>query len=206
MQETLQIFQYNGSGITFAKGNQLMINATEMAKPFGKQPKDWLRTQSAKDFITALSARRKCLPTDLLQVVNGGSSFGTWMHEDLAMEFARWLSPDFAIWCNDRIKELLTKGTTSLLSQTYLEALQRGQWLLSQKYADKGYHDSKTSGFIRKDGTQGSKLLTVWTQAGRKFLYDFLKERGVLPLMERQGAELSLDFQGSLFEPLVAQD
>ncbi len=36
------------------------------------------------------------------------------MHEDVALEFARWLSPKFAIWCNDRIKELMTQGTTSL--------------------------------------------------------------------------------------------
>lgn len=35
------------------------------------------------------------------------------MHEDVAMEFARWLSPAFAIWCNDRIKELLTIGMTA---------------------------------------------------------------------------------------------
>lgn len=35
------------------------------------------------------------------------------MHEDVALEFARWLSPAFAIWCNDRIKELLMKGTVS---------------------------------------------------------------------------------------------
>ena len=38
---------------------------------------------------------------------------GTWMHEDVALEFARWLSPEFAIWCNDRIKELLTMGMTA---------------------------------------------------------------------------------------------
>ena len=29
------------------------------------------------------------------------------------MEFARWLSPAFAIWCNDRIKELLQYGMTA---------------------------------------------------------------------------------------------
>lgn len=29
------------------------------------------------------------------------------MHEDVALEFARWLDPIFAIWCNDRIKELI---------------------------------------------------------------------------------------------------
>ena len=35
------------------------------------------------------------------------------MHEDVALEFARWLSPSFAIWCNDRIKELLKYGMTA---------------------------------------------------------------------------------------------
>lgn len=35
------------------------------------------------------------------------------MHEDVALEFARWLSPAFTIWCNDRIKELLQYGMTA---------------------------------------------------------------------------------------------
>ena len=43
------------------------------------------------------------------------------MHEDVALEFARWLSPAFAIWCNDRIKELLTIGMTA--TQPTLEAM-----------------------------------------------------------------------------------
>jgi phage antirepressor YoqD-like protein len=39
---------------------------------------------------------------------------GTWFHRDVALEFARWLSPVFAIWCNDRIYELLTTGYTTM--------------------------------------------------------------------------------------------
>ena len=35
------------------------------------------------------------------------------MHEDVAMEFARWLHPGFAIWRNDRIKELFKHGITA---------------------------------------------------------------------------------------------
>lgn len=50
------------------------------------------------------------------------------MHEDVALEYARWLSPAFAIWCNDHIKQLLKEGTTSIGSlnedQIVLEALQ----------------------------------------------------------------------------------
>lgn len=100
-----QIFQYNGSPITFQKGDSVMVNATEMAKSFGKSPKDFLKTEQTKAYIGTLSEVKKILSSDLVRVIYGDNG-GTWMHEDVAMEFARWLSPAFAIWCNDRIKEL----------------------------------------------------------------------------------------------------
>lgn len=105
-------YDYNGYNITFNKGENLMINASEMAKAFGKLPSGWLRNQSVQEFIKELSAMRNCIASDLVQVINGDNG-GTWMHEDVAMEFARWLSPAFAIWCNDRIKELLQVGMTA---------------------------------------------------------------------------------------------
>lgn len=109
-----QIFQYNGSPITFQKGDSVMINATEMAKPFGKLAKDWLSNKSTKEFLSTLSAVRTIPLTGLIEIKQGGNGEqGTWMHEDVAMEFARWLSPAFAIWCNDRIKELLQYGMTA---------------------------------------------------------------------------------------------
>ena len=109
-----RVFAYNGTNVTFAKKDELvMVNATQMAKPFGKQPSDWTRQKSSKDFIDALCiARRIPRPSDLLKVTNGDNG-GTWMHEDVAIEFARWLSPAFAIWCNDRIKELMKYGITA---------------------------------------------------------------------------------------------
>lgn len=118
--KTNQIFQYNGSPITFQKGDNVMVNATEMAKPFGKSPKDFLKTEQTKTYVKALSEVRKILSSDLVQVIYGDNG-GTWMHEDVAMEFARWLSPAFAIWCNDRIKELLQYGMTA--TQSTLEQM-----------------------------------------------------------------------------------
>lgn len=91
-----------------------MVNATEMARPFRKRAVDWLNTQSAKDFVNALSEVRKITSADLVAVTKGGLQQGTWMHEDVALEFARWLSPAFAIWCNDRIKELFRTGIATV--------------------------------------------------------------------------------------------
>ena len=93
-----------------------MINATEMAKPFGKRPGKWLELPSTKEFLRTLSTIRKS-DSEFVKTINGGTTEkgkGTWMHEDVALEFARWLSPAFAIWCNDRIKELLLNGTVSV--------------------------------------------------------------------------------------------
>ncbi|WP_394810333.1 phage antirepressor KilAC domain-containing protein [Bacteroides uniformis] len=91
-----------------------MVNATQMAKSFGKEPKFWLMNQSTTDYLNELSKVRNLTLTDLVQVTKGGNNPGTWMHEDVALEFARWLSPAFAIWCNDRIKELLQYGMTAM--------------------------------------------------------------------------------------------
>lgn len=111
----LQVYSYEGSNITFSQGENVMVNATEMAKPFGKQVTKWTNTQQTRDFLQELAEVRNCTSADLVRVVKGGNrQQGTWMHEDVALEFARWLSPKFAIWCNDRIKELLTQGVATI--------------------------------------------------------------------------------------------
>jgi phage antirepressor YoqD-like protein len=108
------VYDYKGSQNSFISGENVMINATQMAKPFGKEPKHWLLNQSTRDFIQALSEVRNLTSADLVKVTKGGIEQGTWMHEDVALEFARWLNPAFAIWCNDRIKELLKTGVTTI--------------------------------------------------------------------------------------------
>lgn len=127
-----QLFNYNGNNVSFRNENQIVyVNATEMAKNFDKQVKHWFENPSTHEYIHTL-ARHKGLkakgenPTSLntsdlaklypslVFVVKGGlNPQGTWMNEDVAIEFARWLNPSFAIWCNDRIKELMKFGFTA---------------------------------------------------------------------------------------------
>lgn len=53
-----QIFIYNGNNITFQIGNgDVMVNATEMAKPFGKRPNDYLGLPSTKHLIDAITRK-----------------------------------------------------------------------------------------------------------------------------------------------------
>ena len=112
-------FEWNGSKISFELSRSgTMINATEMAKAFpGKLIADWNRLKSTKEFLNALSSVMGIPISQLIISRKGNTSLydqGTWMHEDVAIEFARWLNPMFAVWCNKKIKEILVNGYSVL--------------------------------------------------------------------------------------------
>ena len=60
-----------------------------------------------------------------------------------------------------------------------------GQWILYAKYKDCGYVSSRSIDITRTDGRPDVVLHTEWTQAGRKFLYEELKNQGIIPMLER---------------------
>ena len=58
-------------------------------------------------------------------------------------------------------------------------------WLVYQKYAQLGYTSTKTNTYEGRDGEPHTKPHTYWTQKGRLFIYNLLKNDGILPLIER---------------------
>lgn len=61
-----------------------------------------------------------------------------------------------------------------------------GQWILYAKHLPCGYVQSDTISIEHKDGTAGSVMHTKWTQKGRLFLYNELKEHDIIPLIEQK--------------------
>ncbi len=57
-----------------------------------------------------------------------------------------------------------------------------GTWALKKPYSENGY--THTNVFKPKNASE-TKSHTCWTQKGRKFLYDFLKAEGIIPMIER---------------------
>lgn len=62
---------------------------------------------------------------------------------------------------------------------------QNGQWLPKHKYHNKGYTKSKTVTIPSWNGIPAVHVETMWTQTGRKFIYDLLKRNGIVPTAER---------------------
>ena len=63
---------------------------------------------------------------------------------------------------------------------------QGGTWLLYQQYADMGYTKTRTGVYTNKAGEEYASVHTQWTQKGRMFIYEILKEHGILPKMEEE--------------------
>lgn len=110
--------EWSGQAISFRRDDG-WGNATEMARPFKKRPLHFLQLPSTKAFIAALEEDLGLMtenPSFKDRVVETarGKMGGTWMHPDLALEFARWLDPRFALWCNRQVRAILAGGTDIL--------------------------------------------------------------------------------------------
>lgn len=89
----------------------------------------------------------------------------------------RELAKDYgksAQWMNNKLHEL------------GVQFKQGDTWLLYQKYSTLGYTNTKTHSYSRTDGSKGAKIHTYWTQKGRLFIYDLLKNENIIPLMEQE--------------------
>jgi phage regulator Rha-like protein len=62
----------------------------------------------------------------------------------------------------------------------------RGQWILFAQFLEGGYVHSRAVDIVRSDGWHDVKYNTEWTTKGRIFLYESLKAKGILPLIEQE--------------------
>ena len=99
-----KMFDYNGNRISFKNENgYVYVNATEMAKVFGKRPNDYMSLSSTNELINAITRIVGNADFQPVVIIRGGLNPGTWMIEDVALDFAQWLSVDFKVWCNIHI-------------------------------------------------------------------------------------------------------
>ena len=107
------IFYYRGNEVRFYQAEKcVIINATQLGKPFKRKPDHFLRRWQAQEYIHTLTKSLNVEEEDLINIKQYGNIQGTLMHESVAMEFARWLSADLADWLTDRLNELAKTGVS----------------------------------------------------------------------------------------------
>lgn len=82
-------------------------------------------------------------------------------------------------------------GMSTIAMNKELESMriqhkERGQWILYAQFLKGGYVHSRAVDIIRRDGRHDVKYNTEWTTKGRLFLYEALKGKGILPLIEQE--------------------
>lgn len=76
-----------------------------------------------------------------------------------------------------------------ILKELGVQYKQGGRWFVYHKYQDKGYTQSKTHTI----DAEKSNTHMYWTQKGRLFIYNLLREqKGILPTVERENEQLRL--------------
>lgn len=78
------------------------------------------------------------------------------------------------------------QALNKLLHELKVQYKQSGQWLLYSNLHAKGYTHSSTTEIEHKDGSTSVRMNTKWTQKGRLFIYDLLKEHDILPVIEKE--------------------
>jgi len=104
----VQEYIYEEFQIQFLQGRakgHIMINATEMAKAFGKETRDFLKNKSTKQFILALE-QWGITHRSNSDIIDRRGHMGTYFCEELAMKLAAWLDPQFELWVYRKIIDM----------------------------------------------------------------------------------------------------
>lgn len=97
------------------------VDATDICRQTGKKLAHYLENKGAQEVMAVLAGDIGIPTSQLVQVRRGnakgdnsGVTQGTWLHPDLAIDFARWACPRFALQMARWVRELLTTGRVEL--------------------------------------------------------------------------------------------
>ena len=82
------------------------------------------------------------------------------------------------------------QAMNKLLNELNVQHKVSGQWILYRKHMRHGYTKSHTTEITKADGTSMVVMNTKWTQKGRLFLYELLKDEEIYPQMDLELEEV----------------
>lgn len=106
---------YNDVSVRF--NEEGWLNATHLAEKYGRDLSHWVRSQETVTYINALKSAKNA---EYIETRRGRTG-GTWLHPKLAVVFARWLDPAFAVWCDSQIDDIVRGKSVLTNTDTHLQ-------------------------------------------------------------------------------------
>ena len=94
----MQLLHYQGNEIRRRQDGYFDANSMCRAAGGTKRPYHWLRLDSTKALVEALSKSAQICAESLIETQLGRKG-ETWVHPHVAIAVAQWLSPEFHAWC-----------------------------------------------------------------------------------------------------------
>lgn len=114
-QMSLDFIPHNVNGAVIdQRAKDGYINATALCKAAGKAWADYRRLGNTDDFLIELSSDMGIPISDLVQSSKGGLIQGTWVHPQVAINLAQWLSAKFAVQVSKWVHEWMN-GTGTVV-------------------------------------------------------------------------------------------
>ncbi|MBD2452330.1 KilA-N domain-containing protein [Nostoc sp. FACHB-152] len=101
------------------------VNATQMCHANNKSWGHYKERKSTKAYWTALSNDIGIPISSLVIEIDGyGSSQGTWVHPEIAIDLAQWVSVEFRLWANRTLmKVIISQESVQQQSMTQIQLL-----------------------------------------------------------------------------------
>jgi hypothetical protein len=131
----LSVRTWNDAPIT-RRDSDGFADATAMCQANGKHLPHYISNQRTTDYLQALAASLGISAEQLVISTTAGPNHlrGTWVHPRLAVDLARWLSPQFAVWMDGWFLEQLEQPQPAqALQGDAWRSMDSDQWLSQPK-------------------------------------------------------------------------
>lgn len=104
----------NGEKMNISIREDGYVNATQLCKAGGKLFSDYHKTKQTQEYLEALKSVMNIPITELINIKQGGSNQGTYVHRKVAYHLAQWISPHFSVQVSNVLDQMFITGKVVL--------------------------------------------------------------------------------------------
>ena len=149
--------------------------AMALAKEYREKKTLAIENQTLHKELVRLEKDNSCLAAEV-QVLSDDKNYLDLIMRSRSLMTVTQIAQDYG---------MSAKAMNKILADMGIQYKNNGQWILYSRYKDGGYVSSRSIDITRSNGMPDTVMQTEWTQAGRRFLYEELKKRGIIPMLEK---------------------